>query len=243
MTPMALVPPLKVSFIIPAHNEERWIGGCLSSIVTAAKHMKELCEIIVVDDSSIDQTADIASKFGVSVVSVKHRQISATRNSGAKAASGDILVFIDADTLITETIVKQILAAIRNGAIGGGCVPRFEGRLPIWFRAFYPVLVGAMRWIFHQTGGACLFCSKNGFDQTGGFSEAHFAAEEDVWIRALKRYGRFVVLTEPVVTSGRSLRTYSFKNVAWVFLRWTFRGADGFRSRDNAKLWYPSQRE
>lgn len=135
------------------------------------------------------------------------------------------------------------LRALREGAAGGGCLPRFDGRLPLWVRVTYPFVIVGMRWLLRQTGGACLFCTRGSFKATGGFSEAHYAAEEDVWIKALKRHGRFAVLAEPVVTSGRSLRTQSFWSIARVITRLVLRGPDGFRDRNGLDLWYRPSRE
>jgi glycosyltransferase involved in cell wall biosynthesis len=232
-----------LSFIVPAHNEQVWLGRCLSAIQTAVGAVGEAHEVIVVDDASTDATSSIASAYGVRVIRVEHRQISATRNAGAKEAKGDVLFFVDADTLVTEEVIRSALRAVGRGAAGGGCVPRFEGRLPLWFRAMYPVMVFAMRRLLRQTGGACLFCTRQGFEATGGFSEAHYAAEEDVWVKSLKRHGEFVLLAEPVVTSARSLRTQSFWSIARVFLRLALRGADGFRRREGLDLWYRPRRE
>jgi hypothetical protein len=105
------------------------------------------------------------------------------------------------------------------------------------------LVIAGMRWLLRQTGGACLFCTRGSFEATGGFSEAHYAAEEDVWIKALKRHGRFVVLVEPVVTSGRSLRARSFWSIARVITRLALRGPDGFRDRNGLDLWYRPSRE
>jgi glycosyltransferase involved in cell wall biosynthesis len=232
-----------LSFIVPAHNEQAWLGRCLAAIQAAAGTDAEVHEVIVVDDASTDATSSIGSEHGARVIRVEHRQISATRNAGAKEAKGDVLFFVDADTLVTEEIIRSALRAVGGGAAGGGCVPRFEGRLPFWFRTMYPVMVFAMRRVLHQTGGACLFCTRRGFELTGGFSEAHYAAEEDVWVKSLKRHGDFVVLAEPVVTSGRSLRTQSFWTITRVFLRLTLRGADGFRRREGLNLWYRPLRD
>lgn len=232
-----------LSFIVPAHNEQAWLGQCLSAIEKAMGLIEEMHEVIVVDDASTDATASIGREHGARVIRVEHRQISATRNAGAKEARGDVLVFVDADTLLTVEVIRSVLRAVSDGAAGGGCVPQFEGRLPLWFRVMYPLMVFAMRRLLHATGGACLFCTREGFNATGGFSEAHYAAEEDVWIRALKRHGDFVVLAEPVVTSGRSLRTQSFWSIARLFLRLATRGADGFRRRDGLDLWYRPVRE
>ena len=67
----------------------------------------------------------------------------------------------------------------------------------------YPFFVLGVR-ALKQLGGSCLFCRRDAFEATGGFSEAHYAAEDAVFVSALKRRGRFVVLAEPVITSGRS---------------------------------------
>lgn len=119
-----------ISFIIPAHNEERLLGRTLSAIDQAARALGDPVEIIVVDDASTDRTAGIAHAQGARVVSVTCRQIAATRNAGAREASGETLVFVDADTIVTEAAVRAAIAAMRGGAVGGGCAFRFDGRLP-----------------------------------------------------------------------------------------------------------------
>jgi glycosyltransferase involved in cell wall biosynthesis len=232
-----------LSFIVPAHNEEAWLGRSLAAILSAANAVGEAYEVIVVDDASTDATAAIAREQGVLLIQVAHRQIAAARNAGARQADGRVLFFVDADTLVTDAVIRSALGAIDGGAIGGGCIPVFEGRLPAWVGAIYPVMVFALRRILHQTGGACLFCTRRGFDTTGGFSERHFAAEEDIWVKSLKRHGRFVVLPETVTTSGRNLRSQSFWTIAMVFMRLAICGPDGFRSRKGLDLWYRPRRE
>lgn len=232
-----------VSFVLPAHNEQDWLGRNLPAIQAAMRAIGRPYEMIVVDDASTDATATVAAGFGARVERVACRQISAARNAGARAARADLLFFVDADTLVSEQVVRSALATVAAGAAGGGCIPRFEGRLPLWFRVLYPAMVFTMRRVLHQTGGACLFCTRPAFEATQGFSEAHFAAEEDVWVKALKRFGQFVVLAEPVVTSGRSLRSQSFWSIANVFVRLALHGADGFRRREGAEIWYRPRRE
>ena len=75
-----------ISFIIPAYNEERLLGQTLSAIDQAARALGEPVEVIVVDDASTDRTAAIAQEHWARVVSVKCRQIAATRNAGAREA-------------------------------------------------------------------------------------------------------------------------------------------------------------
>jgi len=87
-----------ISFVVPAHNEELWIGKCLASIRTTMESLDVLYEVIVVDDASTDLTPRIAEQMGVRTVRVEHRKISAVRNAGARAACGEVLFFVDADT-------------------------------------------------------------------------------------------------------------------------------------------------
>jgi glycosyltransferase involved in cell wall biosynthesis len=229
-----------ISFVVPAHNEAAWIGRCLSAIRSAA--VAEEHEVIVVDDSSSDGTSSLAQQFGARVIRVEHRHISATRNAGAREARGEMLFFVDADTLVNAEVVRSALGSIRGGAVGGGCVPRFEGQLPLWWRVAYPFFVLGVR-VLRQPGGACLFCARRAFEATGGFSEAHYAAEDAVFVTALKRHGRFVLLKDRVMTSGRNLRAHSFWSIARILIRLALRGPNGFRNRDGLDLWYRPLRE
>src|SRR6267142_462075 len=122
--------PRLISFIIPAWNEESVLGRTLEALSIARRHLTVPSEVIVADDSSTDRTAEIARQHGARVLAVQHRQISATRNAGARAAQGDLLIFIDADTLVTREAVCAAVEAVRAGAIGGGCAIRFSGRIP-----------------------------------------------------------------------------------------------------------------
>jgi len=232
----------RVSFIIPAHNEEAWIGRCISAIRGAMETSGAGYEVIVVDDSSQDATAATARQYGARVIRVEHRQISATRNAGARETHGNVLFFVDADTLVSPQVGQLGLRSIGDGAVGGGCIPRFEGRLPLWWRVAYPLFVLGVQ-VLRQPGGSCLFCTRSAFEAIGGFSEAHFAAEDAVFVTALKRHGPFVVLTERVTTSGRNLRAHSFWSISRLLMRLALRGPNGFRDRRGLDLWYRPLRE
>lgn len=231
-----------ISFIVPAHNEEAWIGRCLSAIRTAMQSVGEPYEMIVVDDASEDSTPAIAREGRARVIRVELRHISATRNAGAREAQGDIFFFVDADTLVNATVVQSALRSMRDGAVGGGCVPQFEGRLPLWWKLFYPFLVMCVR-LLRVTGGACQFCTREAFTAIAGYSEKHYAAEDAVFCSALKKQGRFVVPSGTVITSGRSLRAHSFFAIMRLIARGNFKGPDCFRDRRGLDLWYRPKRE
>ena len=230
-----------LSVIVPAHNEEGWIGPCLEGICAATAGLE--AETIVVNDGSTDRTAAIAAEHGARVLEVDLHHISAARNAGARQARGEVFIFVDADTLVTSPAVQSAMEVIQSGATGGGFIPEFEGRLPLWFRLLYPAMAFGMRYLHRQTGGACLFCTRAAFEKTGGFSEAHFAAEEVLWIAALKRHGRFIVPRPKVITSGRNLRVHSARTIVRILARVAFRGPDAFRTREGLDLWYQPDRK
>ncbi|MGA2243705.1 MAG: glycosyltransferase [Verrucomicrobiota bacterium] len=232
-----------ISFIVPAHNEEAWVGRCVSAIRGGLESIDEPHEIIVVDDASTDATASIARQQGAQVVRVEHRQIAATRNTGARQAHGDIFFFVDADTLVNGPAIQSALRSIRAGAVGGGCVPRFEGWLPWWFRRVEPLIEPAVRLAHFLPSGACLFCTRSTFQMAGGFDENYYAAEDALFVIALKRQGRFAILAETVVTSGRKARAHSFWSLARQFMRLAFSGSAGLRRRQGLEYWYEPDRE
>jgi glycosyltransferase involved in cell wall biosynthesis len=200
-------------------------------------------EIIVVDDASSDATASIARQQDAQVLRVEHRQIAATRNAGARQARGDILFFVDADTLANAPAIQSALRSVRAGAPGGGCVPRFEGWLPWWWRLVEPFIEPAVRLARFLPSGTFLFCTRSAFETAGGFNENYYAAEEVVFVAALKRQGRFAILAETVVTSGRKFRAHSFLTLARLSARLVFFGSRGFRSRKGLEYWYEPERE
>jgi GT2 family glycosyltransferase len=90
--------------------------------------------------------------------------------------------------------------------------------------------------------GCYVFCTREAFDRVGGFDPRLFAGEELAFSRVVRRVGRFVVLREPIVSSGRKLRTHSAWDVARLFLSAAGRGPAIVRSREQLGLWYGPRR-
>jgi glycosyltransferase involved in cell wall biosynthesis len=212
-----------ISFVVPAHNEQACLPATLAAIHDSARALDLTYEIIVVDDASTDGTAEIARANQARVISVNHRQIAATRNSGARAANGDRIFFVDADTVINPRTVHEALTAMNRGAVGGGGAVWIGWReeLPLYGRIIavllmiFPKLIGF-------TGGAFMFCTRDAFQATGGFDERLYWSEEGAFTMALRREGRFFVPWRPVLTSGRRLRKTSggelLLGVVWMAL-------------------------
>ena len=234
--------PNVVSFVVPAHNEEPLLRATLRAIHAAAAACAIEYEIIVVDDASTDRTAQVAADSGARIVSVQHRQISATRNSGARAAQGDVLVFVDGDTVINKDVLSRALDTLAGGAVGGGAAVSFDGHVPLYARTLIPLFMGVMRWM-RWAAGCFVFCTRAAFEAAGGFDERLFGAEEIALSVALKKIGRFVILREAVLTSGRKLRTYSGFEVLGIVMRGAFSGGKMIKRRDQMGLWYDPRRE
>lgn len=231
-----------ISFIVPAHNEEQHVAGTLRAIRTAAHAVGEAHELIVVDDASSDRTAELATAEGARVERVDYRQIARTRNAGARAASGERLIFVDADTVISEQTLRAALAALDGGAVAGGATLRMDGDVPLYIRALVILTAAVMRrknWF----AGCFVFCTRAAFEAAGGFDETLFASEEIALSKSLHRLGRVVLLDEEVVTSGRKARSHS----AWHLLRllavFVVRGHAILRTREHLGLWYGERRK
>src|SRR6266849_4861705 len=190
------------SFIIPAHNEEHELPATLAAIRAAASGLQQVCEIIVVNDASTDSTPQIVEEAGARIVSINRRQIAAARNAGGRGAQGEYLFFVDADTRINRAHVSGGIAALEAGCAGGSARVNMDGLIPIWGRM---LLLGFSSVYFglNLGAGAFLFTTRRNFDAVGGFDEQYFAGEEVYFSLALRKLGRFKVLREPILTSGR----------------------------------------
>lgn len=223
-----------ISFVIPAYNEEKYLPATLRALFDSAKAVGEPFEVIVADDASTDRTSDVAREFGARVVATNNRQIAATRNAGARDARGDTFFFVDADTLANPTAIRFALRALGNGAVGGGCLFRYDEPVPLWTRAVYPFTMLACR-MAKIVGGCFLFCTREAYTAVGGFCEQMFAAEELEFMRALKRLGRFVVPRPVVVTSARKIHQLTARGIAKLIAHGLLRGSS---RREGLELWY-----
>jgi glycosyltransferase involved in cell wall biosynthesis len=229
-----------ISFVVPAYNEELELPSTIKSIRNAATHRDH--EIIVVDDASTDQTAAVVGIAGARLVSINRRQIAAARNAGANAARGDILFFVDADTRINEKHVRGAIDALEAGCAGGSARVIVDGTIPRWAEIFLRFFC-AVYFALNLGAGAFLFATRKNFDAVGGFDESLFMGEEVYFSLALRKLGRFRILPESIVTSGRKLRMYSARQILGNSFRIILGGPPAARSRDGLFIWYDGKRE
>ncbi len=122
-------------------------------------------------------TAKVARENNARVVNVSCRQIAATRNAGARTASGGHLFFVDADTMINARVVASAVRHLDKGAVGGGAPARFESTAPLYaqFLLLWLEWWGRLAGI---AGGAFQFCTREAFQAVGGFDERRFGGED-----------------------------------------------------------------
>jgi glycosyltransferase involved in cell wall biosynthesis len=227
-----------ISLIVPAHNEEALLSRTLAALHDSAEALHEPYEIIVANDASTDRTSQIALEHAARVVELNRRQIAAARNTGAVASEGELLVFVDADTIVTERALAAAVQALRRGAVGGGAAVRFDGRVPLYAKLLERCLLPVVLPLFRLAPGCFLFCTRESYLSAGGFDEALFVAEEVAFTHRLKQQGRFVILREFVITSARKLRTRTAFDLVWIGLRLALGGSQSLRRRDGLEYWY-----
>ena len=215
-------PAISYSIIIPAFNEADYLEAtlarvrqCMEAVAIDSGPNFGQGELIVVDNNSTDATVSIAQSYGATVVFEPHNQISRARNRGASVAGGSMLIFLDADTELSITLLSQAVGYMQSGdCVGGGVLVEPDQPVSHSVRRFINCWNFAAK-KFGIAAGCFVYCRRDAFEAIGGFSEKIYASEE-VWLsRALRRYGRqrnmkFRVIQEPpIVTSMRKLEWYN----------------------------------
>jgi glycosyltransferase involved in cell wall biosynthesis len=241
---------VKISIIVPAFNEERLLGESLAQIKSAAKVFIQCgweFELVVCDNNSTDRTAEIARAAGATVVFEPINQIARARNSGAAAASGAWLIFVDADSRPSAELLADVAKQIRSGnCLAGGSTLRLDEK-------YLPAQIITSLWncasrFFKLLAGSFIFCEAAAFRTLSGFSHELFAAEELEFSKRLKKFARadgkrIVILhRHPLLTSARKLRLYTLREHFRFLARAIFNQRRTLTSRAAAHLWYDGRR-
>jgi cellulose synthase/poly-beta-1,6-N-acetylglucosamine synthase-like glycosyltransferase len=241
---------VKISIVVPAFNEERLLGGSLAQIKAAAGAFAQRgwdFELIVCDNNSTDRTAEIARAAGATVVFEPVNQIARARNCGAAAATGDWLVFVDADSHPSAGLFADVAEQIQSGKyLAGGSTVRLDEKhfvagcvTQLWNYASRSLKLLAGSFIFVETAA---------FRKVGGFSNEFFVAEELELSQRLKKLARgqgrgMVILhRHPLVTSARKMRLYTMREHLRYLARVIFSNGRALGSREKAHLWYDGRR-
>lgn len=235
--------PPRYSFIIPAYNEESLIGRTLDTLQASASAMGSSFEIVVANDASTDRTPEIARAKGARVIDVHKRQIGAVRNAGASVATGEIFVFVDADTLVPAETLQSVDRVLQNPkVVCGGARLAFDQPPPLWGRIAANIFL-TIYFANKLAAGGFIFARREAFQKVGGFDERFFAGEEIHLSRALKTLGKLKLVSPPVITSARKFRMKSARDHFNLFKHMARRGKKGWESREGLDMWYDGRRE
>lgn len=241
---------MTISIILPAFNEAQLLPSTLAAVHAARKAFDSVqwnSEVIVCDNNSTDATSQIAREHGARVVFEAVNMIGRARNAGASVASGDWLVFIDADSQPSIELFAAMIEAILSGRVlAGGSTVRMDtddlrGRIGT---AFWNTASRLRRLM----AGSFIFVETAAFRKIDGFSGQFYAAEEiDLThrLRPLARASnrRIVILSKtPLLTSARKLKLYTPFEIGRLILSAAIRPKATLTNKEACHLWYDGRR-
>ena len=181
-----------LSVIIPAHNEEAFIAECITSIkesfINLPREARIELEILVVLNRCTDSTEEIIKQFGCKSIENEDQNLSKIRNAGVAAAKGELIITVDADSLVSKNLLPRVYKHLNNPKIIGGGVMIYPERWSLgialtgfgllWLTIFYRITAGAF------------YFRKSEFVKIGGFNEDWLSAEDVEFARRLKKFGK-----------------------------------------------------
>ena len=188
---------MKISVVIPAYNEEKYIGKTLESIKKLDPGEHKL-EILVIDGDSTDKTAQIAKSHGAIVHHEPHRGIGFARQHGIKHAKGEIIAFTDADTIVSKDWLLRHIAILNKPGVvlSLGVFSLYDSSFPYY--QFMNYFLAPVMWISNKVfkvpmavGQNMAFWKQRGLD-IGGFNQDLKLAEDFDFAVRMKRVGKVV---------------------------------------------------
>ena len=207
-----------ISIIIPANNEEDYIAKTLHSI---RNQTYQDYETIVVSNGCTDKTEQIVEKKvndKLRHFSISDANVSIARNYGAKQASGDTLLFLDADTLLnTDSLHKINVGFTSKHAVATTKVKPDENKakyqFAMWFKNFYH------RTNLYQGCSGALVCRKEDFDKVGGYPEIVVKEHRKLIIDLKRTSGKFKCLNTHVTTSMRRFNQWGLTKSTFFWIK------------------------
>ncbi len=236
----------RFSVVIPAHNEEAMLGGCLESVREAGAAFSDQVETVVVINRCTDRTEQIARDHGAVIAYDDSKNLSRIRNVGAHAATGEVLVTLDADSTLSPNFFSEVNRHMKSGRVIGGATRFKLDRMSLGMALTALLMVPLILW--YRVAGGAFWLLRKTFEELGGFDETRLSFEDVEFARRLKAHGRKqgkrfkILLGAYIITSARKFDRFGdwyFLLRPWLFFRF-FRGADQATAD---RYWYEVERE
>jgi glycosyltransferase involved in cell wall biosynthesis len=215
-----------VSVVIPARDEERYVGGALAS-VAAQRWPAGWLEVVVVDNGSTDGTAAVVRAFAaahprlaVRLVAEPVAGLARAKNRGAAAARGRYLLFLDADSRLAPDLVARVMARVAAGYPAGG-IAVVADSADLLDRGFFGLMEFGKR--LFRIHAQMFYCARDLFAGHGGFDEGLQLAEDSEFLGRLARAGVPLchVTESRIATSPRRLRRLPLRlAMVTMLVRW-----------------------
>jgi stearoyl-CoA desaturase (delta-9 desaturase) len=224
--------------IIPCWNEEPWLNRLLPRL----RANPRIGQIIVADNNSSDHSREIAQAYGCTVI--RGGSPAQARNAGAAAARGELLLFLDADTVIPEATVGFALRCLQDDSTVAVHFRNLLLTRDVWLRCIYRIMHAYVTVAkccgIDQGVGTAIATRASTFRQVGGFPEDVTVGEDAVFLRAASRAGRVVYgHFDPIYTSSRRFITEGRATFCAKVLLWTLLRLIGVRASLIGYRWQP----
>lgn len=213
-----------ISIVIPAHNEERYLRRTLEAV---KRQNYNWFEVIVVANGCTDSTAEVAQGRCNRLVTLSQKSLGVARNLGARLAKGELLLFLDADTILEPLTLPAIAQQFSKNYSAG----TLKGR-PDTARFKYRLVYGLKNFVhrsgLHRGSSGVILCWKKHFMRVGGFDEGLEVRENSELMRRLAQFGRYKFIHD--VSAATSMRRYDRQGcgrVIWLWVKVWFRSIFG----------------
>lgn len=211
----------RISVIIPAHNEEDYLGATLDAL---NRQLSPPHEVLVVANGCTDRTIEVAQEKCDRLVTLSQKNLGGARNLGARMASGELLVFLDADTILEPEGLRVIAEEFTESYAGGTLKGRPDSER-FAYRLLYLLKNSINRFVTRNGSSGVIICWRKHFTRVGGFDERLELRENSELIRRLKRFGGYKFIDATAATT--SMRRYERRGIGHVVWLWV-------------KLWFVS---
>ncbi len=235
-----------ISIVIPTLNEEKLLPQLLAQFPEDVRRRRDV-ELVVSDGGSSDGTRQIAAQHGAVVITHEHahrQTIAEGRNSGAAAARGDVLVFINADIRISDVdlFFEEITRCLSRRGVAGVTAevrvfPEEEILSDRIFHFCHNYYVRFLNRIGEGMGrGECQIVRRADFTAVGGYNAAMVAGEDYDLFRRVRKRGKIVMMQRTVIyESPRRFRKYGYVHIVWGWTRNAL--AVIFRNKSSSEEW------